>query len=237
MGRKDGNFGGVNSMLRYKPFTLIELLIVVAIIAILAGMLLPALNQARERAKSITCLNQQKQLLQKLILYSNDWQGWYLMRKGGSKCYITPMREIGYVPRSDTIYSGQWYYNAQYICPSMIKTLDADSIKEGKYFSRLNIYGIPENSKFYGDGAKTMPGDHAKLGSKVKIPSKFNYLSDAADENLTSACRFHNHSDADRRVAFAHGKLGTMSFLDGHSALIGKAQKADLQIRWHYVIP
>jgi len=84
-------------------FTLIELLVVIAIIAILAAMLMPALQQARERAKSATCQNNLKQLGNVLFDYAAEFND-----------YFMPQQTQLPTQTADWLQAGSWLHQRLY---------------------------------------------------------------------------------------------------------------------------
>ncbi len=138
-----------------RGFTLIEVLVVVAIIAILAAILFPVFAKARERARSAACLSNLRQLMMALSMYSsdNDCQLPYWQQTGPDGAIIWSQAVLPYVGTIDV-----------YFCPSYGRPQEEGSPLEGsEYWGPTHNYLYDLLYASYGYNAEYAYGSAARL--------------------------------------------------------------------------
>ncbi len=225
---------------RLRDFTLIELLIVISIIAILAGMLLPALNKARDMAKKIHCVSNQKSCGTAVIMYASDYKDWHPLAYVGDDFYTNwEYRNVinHFAGWAIGQYTGYNYINANsQNAPKVMFCSAADTDKtsfflyagkkayRGNYLFHPSL-GVLHSSFPWTDTANRESYGGRRLGS-AKYPARHGIMWDADTKTdaggngwLGLACdEPWPGTDMNTKAAFRHNRYGNVLYADGHSA-------------------
>jgi len=207
-------------------FTLIELLVVVAIIAILAAILLPALAQAREKARQATCISNLKQIGLGIALYAGDYNEYLMYNDAvGTRQWTYFLYNTGYLPRPSL---GK---TTLFVCPSSTKSGKWESYGGNYIFTygmRLGYGGPPwvmDPSLFY-----TPAGDLLTCLKKVVKPASFIIISDSVYGPSAGVgqdpCFSYwptNVSVGGGGIYLQHAGRANCLFVDGHVESLNKA--------------
>ena len=198
-----------------KGFTLVELLVVIAVIAILAALLMPVINKAEESARKADCINNLTQINRALLMYVDDHAG-VLQGTNGEAIYFTYKNSLGpYLSRT-----GADTNDALFACPSDNFNCDDPIIKNLMPFSQISgtsFYrqAAADYSSYFFNGSANAGDDPraAKPFSSVHQPSEMVLAGE-----LSGAMGLSAH---DRKQPYQfNNALNVMSFVDGHASYI-----------------